>query len=316
VIGNENATRPLAATFFWQAFLGTNAFQEVLSAAQATGTIETFVVLHTNGTRYDLLVFDDNPLRNVPFIQRVDVSSSELDIGWDRFAQGLVSRGWDDKRALRGRPPPNEVAKEVRVVRTFNVMVMRRPPVERTAARPTVATSVDDASATPRATLGIIATNQAGIIGATTALHAVAGLPSLSISKAPAMVISSEVLSDSCFLQSAAISMPPSHVEGPMTGLVPRQYQNVEFEGIKSGRVSTTVTAWSPQLPNVFKGAQLAVLTRPDTAPGDSGAALYENAQGGPTILGFAQYRTAYGAMNAFSAWIWAECVFLAHNLS
>ena len=64
---------------------------------------------------------------------------------------------------------------------------------------------------------------------------------------------------------------------------------------------------------HVLPNSQLKVLTRADTNPGDSGAALLDSQD---QVLGFAFYRTGLGAPIEFSAWIWAETVFNAHGLN
>jgi hypothetical protein len=314
VLGNETKTRPLAASFFWQAVLGTPAFEQILQAAGVLGRVDPYIVRHAGESRFDLVVFDDRE-RPQPFVHHLRLTPKELDLGWAQFASDWAKKGWDGVRSIQGLPPPYRVAAEVGQAADFFIMVAQRPPIERTAARPPSALPVND-PATPCASVGVIATSaRTNQLGATTALHAASSFASLSIAGQPARIVASDAVTDSCFLECPGLQMPPVRAEGPMTGMVPRQWQPVEFDGVASGHRSTFVIASSPQLPHVFPGAQLSVLTRCDTAPGDSGAALYEPGPGGATLLGFAHYRTGYGAPNAHSSWIWAECVFLALGL-
>jgi hypothetical protein len=100
--------------------------------------------------------------------------------------------------------------------------------------------------------------------------------------------------------------------KGPLSGMSPRVMEVVEFDGIRSGKTTTTVTGWDPTILTVESYIQNKIVTEPVTMPGDSGAALID---GDGHVLGFAFYTTGMNARPQHSAWIWAESVYRAHGL-
>lgn len=316
--GGEPAARGLAATLFWQAFLGSAAYRQILSQNSIANTHSIYVVRH--GDRqdcHDLVILDSARRHRNELVLKPVATSRELAVGWDDYAHQLSIAGWDSReflQRLKGTTPAR-VAASIGANDSFRVVVTRQPALIQTAARPQSITTVVDG---PRvlSTVGVIASNRSGQIGATTALHAVAGRTTISINGHAANIVSHDRASDSCLLAFAGASLPSGRTEGPMSGgLMPRPYQNAHFEGATSGRVTTQVIAWSPSLPHVARGTPRQILTQPTTNPGDSGAALYETSPGGDTLLGFAFQRTGPNAIPAYSEWTWAECVFLDNDL-
>lgn len=172
-------------------------------------------------------------------------------------------------------------------------------------------------------TAGAIATDINGKIGVTASYHGIQGsqgqVPigkSIWIDGKKATISSVNNISDSCFAtynnQNIQTPYPIVGVKGPLSGQAPRQYDSVDFYGLKSGSKNSTVQGFSMEIPFVQPYTQLKVLTDPDTNPGDSGAALIDSDD---HIIGFAFYRTGVGARVSYSTWIWADSVFKAHNI-
>jgi hypothetical protein len=122
------------------------------------------------------------------------------------------------------------------------------------------------------------------------------------------------VITDSAFVALESVDGLDTdvRVRGVLSGLVPRNYEEVSFEGKVSGPTSTFVTGWTPELPRISVDTQARVMTEPDTVPGDSGAAVIDS-QG--YIIGFAFRRSGYNERPPLASWIWAESVLIAHGL-
>jgi len=203
----------------------------------------------------------------------------------------------------------------------FGILVAA-PPRTALTRSPSPAWRVDPnavagATAEP-STVGVVAKNSKNQIGVTAALHALGSARFAAVAGQKGVVVSEDIVSDSCFiaLENCRIpSVPPAcGLAGPLRGLTPRVLDPVHFDGIGSkGSVNTVVTSWSPDLPFVLPYSQLKVLTKPVTISGDSGAALIDRSD---QILGFAFLRTGFGETLEFAAWIWADSVFSAHALT
>jgi hypothetical protein len=95
--------------------------------------------------------------------------------------------------------------------------------------------------------------------------------------------------------------------------LSPRLYTSAQFAGAaRNEQISTMITAVDASLAIPQTMFATKVYTNPDTLPGDSGAALTDDLG---RIIGFAAWRTGFGAEISFAIWIWAQQVFAAHNL-
>jgi hypothetical protein len=173
------------------------------------------------------------------------------------------------------------------------------------------------------ATAGVPVCDASGAIGITTARHAVVGPASRSARSVQVMVDSvlgtvtnEDVIQDCCFIElptlpSGAVTQATA---GPLKGVSPRHREQVAFSGIGSGsNITTYITGWSPEIPFIFSLSQLKVFTPDVTTKGDSGAPLINN---DGHILGYALFHTGLSWSPSFSAWVWADAVFNALNIT
>jgi hypothetical protein len=335
IIQAETRTEPLLATLFWQIMLRSPAFARSLAQldvnAQTLQRVEPYVVPGTAG-RFDLVVLD--PGRSAETIQAVTLEASrdELVIAWRRWS---TSQPWSRTplpELYRTSPPfptaptPAELLDvvdpdfpgELLARNEFRVLVARLPETQLTATPPVPMLGVSiPPDPKPTATAGIVATDRSGVVGVTTAHHALGAIDvgdPVLVGPHSGKVRSLDMVSDSAFVEVPGMTLPgdPAGLRGVLRGLSPREGP-ASFEGIASGPVSTRVTGWSPDIPLVQPYSQLKVLTTPATAAGDSGCALMDI---DGYILGFAFYRTGLGQPVEFSAWIWAHSVCEAHGLA
>lgn len=324
---DEERTDPLLASLFWQSVLGSGhldaALQKAGASPLAMTTRERFVISHSKGSRFNLIVFDPG-YRGDPVAVEVRATPEQLLRGWERFRRSF--------RGSRLVAPPylidERAVLEAGKADDYGVVLSEVPTVEFTSA-PRPALSMTGARS---ASVGVLATDKLGRSGFTTARHAVIGSgralgASVTVST-PSGIVTGTVVEEDAITDSAFVEIAPgtilgstTPVAGPLRGRTPTSYQSAEFDGVTSGLTSTSVTGWSPELPFFFRGSQLKILTKPDTAPGDSGAALLDDPSAlgllgaSPHVLGFAFYRTGFGATVGFAAWIWAESVYDALGL-
>lgn len=177
------------------------------------------------------------------------------------------------------------------------------------------------AEGTARASVGVYA-RRYGKLGITLPMHIFKKLSLVSrrqhcyVQGNKVTIVSFDAISDSCFavFDDQSISIPADkRLRGCLSGITPRNYEDCYFEALGAGRQNTNIIGWSPDIPFVQPYSQLKILTKPDTNPGDSGTALYNNDE---QVLGFSFYRTGLGDKVEFSAWIWADSVFHTHELS
>jgi len=240
----------------------------------------------------------------------VAATDEQLSLGWERFR--------DRKRLTNVNFRLFEsIAIEASNAQPYGVIVAKRPELTftRTPSPPWSVSPVGVSSgASSLSTAGIVAKNALGKVGVTAALHGVGSATQAIVGFMPGFVVGRDAISDSCFIELQNPPIPPSGgLRGPLSGVTPRVLENVRFEGVASSAVTTVVTGWSPDLPYALPYSQLKVLTKADTNPGDSGAALIDSSD---NIIGFSFYRTGFGAAIEYSTWIWAESVFQAHGLS
>jgi hypothetical protein len=309
---SETITSPVVATSFWQAFISSPTFSLFLQRAGASPTAlvrgEAFVVRHgTDWPRHDLIVFDPDFAGSKPAVLEIKPRMEDLSIGWEQFR--IRRRLVDPKFQIFGG-----AATEALGAHPF-ALIVTKPPRKLFTHCPNPAWEVSSPNAPGESsTAGVLARNNAGKEGVTVSNHAIKGAAQVTVNGWPGTVLSSDAISDSCFVEVPGMAVPAVRtVKGFLKDVTPRQYETVHFDGFKSGTRSTTVTAWSPDLVYVRPYSQLKVLTQPDTNPGDSGAALIDSTD---HIIGFAFYRTGFGEIPEYSAWIWAHSVFEAHKLT
>lgn len=313
IYGSERVTSPLIVTTFWQAFIESPVFAKSLWNAGASHSSvfqgERYIVSHGSGwPRLDLIVFDPEHRASEPIVAEVEPQKDDLVEGWERFRHRV---GLSDPQ-FRVR---ELAAVEASSAQAFGVVVAGRPPIEftRCPSPPWAVAPVGTATG-GTSTVGVVVKNNRNQTGVTAALHALGSAKQATVDGQVCNVVSEDVVSDSCFIEVPGCALPTkSGLAGPLQGVTPRVLDPVSFEGVTSALANTIVTGWSPDLPFVLPYSQLKVLTKADTNPGDSGAALIDS---GDHILGFAFYRTGFGAPIEYAAWIWADCVFQAHHLS
>ena len=176
----------------------------------------------------------------------------------------------------------------------------------------------------PAASIGMFTTNHEGKFGFTTALHATKGESTVVFfdDTLPCLILEEKPILDTCFammpfddeiaFRKHIASRVSVATTSPLSKRTPSIGETGTFNGISSSTKTTEVCGWDWELPlGVNPNSQLKVYTRPDTIPGDSGAALVSDLSN--AILGFASYRSKN--IMAYSAWMWAEAVFMAFQV-
>jgi hypothetical protein len=315
-IRSEVHASPLIATTFWQAFIASQSFPDTLRKAGASAIAisqgEIYIVCHGEGwPRFDLVVLDPEFASESPRAVPILPNAEQLAAGWENFRY----------RRRLGDPSFRvfeSAAIEASTAQPYGIIVSKRPKIvfTRTPSPPWQVSPIGVANPTPgpASTAGIVAKNSTGQVGVTAALHAIGSAGQASVGSISGTVVSQDAISDSCFIALQNPPIPPTGgLAGFLSGMTPRVLEKVTFNGAASSSTTTVVTGWSPDLPYVLPYSQLKVLTKADTNPGDSGAALIDSSD---HIIGFSFYRTGFGAPIQYSTWIWAESVFRAHGLS
>ena len=93
----------------------------------------------------------------------------------------------------------------------------------------------------------------------------------------------------------------------------PRAFSEAFFSGAASGFKPTTIHTHDPGIVDPQPDLLCRVYTNPDTAEGDSGAALIDKDD---YIVGFAMGISGYNSPWKYSYWVWAQQVYMAHRLS
>jgi len=163
-------------------------------------------------------------------------------------------------------------------------------------------------------TAGVISADDKGRQGVTTALHALRKNNSkVFVMGLPGEIRQRDSVTDSCFIEMKQVQLPSAGIcAGPLSGKTPGKGEEVWFDGVASGRVTTRVDGWTPELPWFIEGIQSRIITPAVTDGGDSGAALVND---GGLVIGFALYRTGFNSKSPHSAWVWGESVFSALRL-
>jgi hypothetical protein len=181
------------------------------------------------------------------------------------------------------------------------------------------AVTLRSADHNPVATLGSFLTDTDETAGetcvATTAWHALGRRSrTLIIGGAPLEVVRRHHPSDSCLVRvnkSVLEGREWTGHKGPLR-MPPREYGLASFNGAASGYTSTHITGFDKAIFDRKPGPMCRVYTEPDTAKGDSGAALIDEDN---HIVGFAYGRSPLDAPTQYSSWVWAEQVYIAQHL-
>jgi hypothetical protein len=160
------------------------------------------------------------------------------------------------------------------------------------------------------------------VFGVTVSRHALLGSSAThstvmhqlaSINGLDGIVISEDLVSDSCF-----VALDQTQVTGIVPRWGPLQWlldpaKKLVFESAAAGKQADLLpVAWDVDILTPQPSRQKRIYTRAVTSPGDSGAALY-NEEG--IIAGFAFSTTDRNSTPAYSSWIWGDSVFRAHQL-
>jgi hypothetical protein len=334
IIGNEQKTENLLATFFWQIFI---------RAAEIPYDTEMYVVPHGNA-QYSLVAFgpQENKPQSYPVKKLVD--TRDLLRGFMSWQSEMLKElnGNNSPKSFDGDYPgrapdennPNRLREliyqvdenyTIDITRKMNMQVIfaTKPETIYTNTHQTTIGSpcpvvTETIGGKALSTAGIFTSDNKGRFGATVAWHSVKDIlqntSQIYINDESAQIVSTDQISDSCFavFDQPAVRSAFNPLGGTLSGLSPRMYDPVTFHGITSGFKQTIITGWSPDIPFVLPYSQLKVLTAPETNPGDSGAALIDR---DGKVTGFSFFRTAINQQPEYSSWIWADSVYKAHNL-
>jgi hypothetical protein len=311
---SEDRTSVLIANTFWQSYVNSVAFRRDLVKYGIDSRIvrrqEIMVVSH-GINRFSLLLTDPELQRETTRSYEVRANRLDLEEGWDRaFSRKLDAL----PRARRGELPmlpflaPYETVLEANRSQPFSVLIA--PPFEEQLTHvPSPPASV---VAGGTSTAGVLVQDAAGRVGVTAALHAVPNGSSVTVDGSPGTVISTDNITDSCFIEVGGIAKSGKISRGPLK-LAPRQHETVTFEGFSTSPGQARIIAWNYELPYVDHNLQQTVRTDLVTAKGDSGAALVDSSD---FIVGFAYSRSHPNIPQTYSSWIWADAVFQTHGLT
>jgi hypothetical protein len=313
----DNDPEPLLAGLFWWRLFQTPFYADAASTLGVSAEADSIVVAHADITRFDLLLLD--PLyKGEPNGLLLGTAATAAAIDGHKPNLGVLDR-LIQRSGTQAELTPAILAgssAELAATREFGIAVARAPEqLETCSLSPAVAVIDDDDEVL--ATLGIILdTGELGWI-ATTADHAVPpAATSVKVGDSYLRVVRRHRESDSCLLEIAPALIEGHErkgLAGPLRGLPPTEYSPVTFFGGSSRRVPTRIHAYDRSVIDPQVDEMSKIYTDAVTAPGDSGAALIDDDQ--DRILGFSLRRSRYDAPIRFSAWVWAEQVYMAHDL-
>lgn len=291
-LGGADWAGPVLATLLWDAFMRSSRYQ----ASPPGAGIAPVVVRHAGGTRHDLVLLDPSFRGRRPRVVEVvmDAKGYAPTVAAERLGvDALVLQEALDEAARVGR---------------FALLLAPFPKTVPVAGSASVSAFSVEADGHKVATTGVSVPGPR--LAFTTALHAVTGKASIEVDGHAARVAVEHAATDSCLLEVPEGPPVPEWTHaGPLRALSPRQNEEVRFFGASSGAMTTRVTGWDISILAAQEVVGSKVYTPPDTAPGDSGAALFDAAD---HVLGFAVYVTGRRELIRYSAWVWADQVFRA----
>ncbi|MRG48571.1 hypothetical protein GFS24_25870 [Chitinophaga sp. SYP-B3965] len=317
IIRNEGKTENLLASFFWQI---------MIRAMGIPIDAEMYVVPHGNA-QYSLVLFGPNEMepRSISLVDETDkedllegyalwrhqMQNDLKQVDNTGYLQEIISQVDEDYAIEINRKMNMQMifATKPEIVYTDTLLTTLGSPC------PVVTAAI---GGKPLSTAGIFTSDNQGRFGATVAWHSVKDIlintTQIYINDESAQIVSTDQISDSCFavFDQPVVKSAFNNIGGTLSGLCPRPYDPVTFQGITSGFKQTIITGLSPDIPCVLPYSQLKVMTAPETNPGDSGAALIDR---DGKVMGFSFYRTAINQQPEYSCWIWADSVYKAHNL-
>jgi hypothetical protein len=312
---SRHDVEPLLACLFWSRFIRSTSYRQIVTRLTASSQANMIVVGHADATRYDLLLLDSEYRGEPQGLPIVRANSAIRDAPLDPQMVRRVLR----RIGQTGDLTPGVVSESIDEVaqhREFGVAIAKAPEqIPTFAVSPAIAVKNDRRESV--ATIGVIIPRSSGRMVATTADHAVEDMAQyLTVGGLRLVVLGRHPASDSCLLalpESISIdNLKQFGKAGPLRGIPPTTYTIAKFDGAASGPTSSVITAFDPSIIDPQPGEMSKVYTGPDTAPGDSGAALIDL---NDHIIGFAYRRSRYDAQLQFSVWVSAEQVCMAHGL-
>jgi hypothetical protein len=307
----------LLAGIFWWRFTRTEHFTEVAHRLGASDWTKHVIVSHAEASRFDLLLLDSY-YYNEPTGMSIEMNAA-VDAMQPRDEDLAMIERLLSRSGAANFVSPTQVAntgRELAQSREFGVAIVTEPrELETCSFSPGVAIKGPQQKAV--ATVGVLLPTPGGDHVATTANHAVPdGAAELKLQGRDLKVMQRHSESDSCLLQvkgSLGLGRKQLGLRGPLRGFPPTAPARATFHGASSEKIQgTKVTAFELSIVDPQLDEMSRIYTDPDTAPGDSGAALIDHED---RIIGFAHRRSRYDAVPQFSAWIWAELVYMAHDL-
>lgn len=318
-VAPQGAGQSFLAGVFWWLFTYSEAYGDVLRRLRASRRARPIVVCHADGTRFDLLLLDPRRGKRLAAVQLKGdetharfVSSA---LPRERLNSLLRHSGLGD--SLEPETLLNS-AQELAASSEFGVAVVNAPREIPTCAL-SPAVPIQSADNRPVATLGCFLTDvEVAAVDtclATTANHALENeRDTLTIGGAALDVVCRHNPTDSCLVRvnkSVLDGRQQNGLKGPLR-ITPSLYRPAHFDGAASGPTRTKITSFDTEILDPQLDEICRVYTEADTAKGDSGAALIDE---NDFIVGFARRLSRYNAPVQYSSWVWAEQVYMAHDL-
>ena len=305
------------AGLFWWLSSQSEGYRAAAQRLRASNSARPIVVCHGHGTRFDLLLLDVRRRRRLRAVQLERASTYARFGSHDSLRHHLENmlRRFDLSELLEPETLLRS-AHELAASSEFGMAIINAPmEIPTCALSPAVPVQ---AYHHPIATLGSFLTDIEATADdtclATTANHALGRhWRSLTIDGSSPKIVHRHKPSDSCLVRVNKSIMDGRQrygLKGPLNK-TPRLNAPAFFDGAISGPTTTLITANDLAIMDPQPEEMCRVYTEPDTAHGDSGAALIDE---DGYIVGFAHSLSRYGSPK-FSTWVWAEQVYTAHKL-
>jgi hypothetical protein len=319
VIASRETGQSFLAGVFWWLFTQSDAYKDVARRLGASRRARPIVIYHADGTRLDLLLLDPRRRKRRAATQLngndtlASLASSVLPR--ERLSSLLQRTGLSDSLEPEMLL---DSAQELAAFSAFGAAIVNVSRDIPTGVHSSAVT-LRSADNNPVATLGSFLTDTDGTVIdtclATTAKHALGrSSRTLTVDGSRLEVVRRHNPSDSCLVRvskSALDGREWTGHKGPLR-IPPREYGSASFNGAKSGYTRTVIIGYDKAIFDRKPSPMCRVYTNPDTAKGDSGAALIDDDN---HIVGFAYGQSPLDSPVRYSSWVWAEQVYMAHDL-